>query len=451
MAELERARRLNPLEPAIALAAARRDAAAAAGRGGGAPATTWCPAPLGRRPLDCRPVLGLGTGCSARPARMTRARAHARWRGPPRAGDRAVPMLAAARSLPIGFALGLALYGSPPPLAVASPAGWGLSLVLALALARYHAAVALGALLLGVQVVDPAPSDGVFVVVMAVAFATGRFRLRAVPRPVVAILAVFGALNVMASVQVVDPARAIVFFGTTAYLALFALWLAGYTTSRRRAQLLVRAYVAAAVASAVIGVLALLGVLPGAELLTESDRGRALFQDPNVFGPFLIPPALILVEEIVRPRLLSARLATKAALLAILLVGVLFSYSRGAWLNLALALVVLGLILSLRGGARTGAALRRDRGAPPRSSPAWWWRPAPSTSSPSARARRPTTPTASAASGRGCGRPRSTRSGRGRGSSSRSPTSRPTAPTRARSGSRDTRGCSRCWRSWASR
>ena len=40
-----------------------------------------------------------------------------------------------------------------------------------------------------------------------------------------------------------------------------------------------------------------------------------------------------------------------------LLVGILFSYSRGAWVNLAVALVVLGLILSLRGGVRTAATL----------------------------------------------------------------------------------------------
>ena len=146
-------------------------------------------------------------------------------------------------------ALALALYGAPPPLGLALAGGLGLVLVLALALARYDAAVALGGLLLGMQVVDPAPADGVFFVVMAIAIATRRFRLSAVPRPVVALLAVFGALNVMASIQVVDPERAVAFFGTTAFLALFAIWLAGYTTSRRRSLLLVRAYLATAVAS----------------------------------------------------------------------------------------------------------------------------------------------------------------------------------------------------------
>ena len=210
--------------------------------------------------------------------------------------DRALPLLGAVVSLPVGCALALALYTAPAPLSLAVAGGLGLVLVLALALVRYDVAVMLGGLLLGFQVVDPAPADGVFVVAMAVAFATRRFHLHSVPRPVLAMLVVFGALNIMASIQVVDPERAIVFFGTTAYLALFAIWLAGYTTSRRRALLLVRAYIGSAVASAVIGVLALLGALPGTDPLTESDRSRAFFQDPNVFGLFLIPPALILIS-----------------------------------------------------------------------------------------------------------------------------------------------------------
>ena len=96
-----------------------------------------------------------------------------------------------------------------------------------------------------------------------------------------------------------------------------------------------RAYLFAAVASAAVGRARAAGARSRAPtLLTESDRARALFQDPNVFGPFLIPAALILVEEILDPRLLRARLVTKALLIAIVLLGVLFSYSRGAWLNL---------------------------------------------------------------------------------------------------------------------
>jgi hypothetical protein len=66
LAQLADAQRLNPLEPAIALAAG------AARRGEPLPAevearlsNSVVPAPLGRRPLSCRPVLGL---CARRPA-----------------------------------------------------------------------------------------------------------------------------------------------------------------------------------------------------------------------------------------------------------------------------------------------------------------------------------------------------------------------------------------------
>ena len=104
--------------------------------------------------------------------------------------------------------------------------------------------------------------------------------------------------------------------------------------------------------------LALFAPVPGAEVLAEGGRARALFQDPNVFGPFLIPALLIVCEEILRPRLLSARLPTKALIAAILALGVLFSYSRGAWLNLAVALIVMGVVFALRrGGAQRALGL----------------------------------------------------------------------------------------------
>jgi O-antigen ligase len=67
LARLERARRLNPLEPAIA-------AAASAARRGtpvlldveARVAGLAVPGPLGRRPVGCRPVLGLAAACARR-------------------------------------------------------------------------------------------------------------------------------------------------------------------------------------------------------------------------------------------------------------------------------------------------------------------------------------------------------------------------------------------------
>ena len=265
--------------------------------------------------------------------------------------------LAFVLAVPLGLILAFGLYRFPPPAGLAVAGGAGVLLLLALAVANLNAAVALGIGLLGVVLIEPAPADGALCVVMAVALVTGRFRLAAAPRPAVAILAVLAALNVMSSIQVADAGRAAGFFAVTLYLAAFGLWLPSYVTSEGRARLIVDAYLFAAVSSALLGMLALAGVIPGAAVLTEGGRARALFQDPNVFGPFLVPAALIVAEELVRPRLLRLSSVTKAFLLAVLVLGVVFSYSRGAWLNLALALAVMGVVFAARGGVRQALAL----------------------------------------------------------------------------------------------
>ena len=84
------------------------------------------------------------------------------------------------------------------------------------------------------------------------------------------------------------------------------------------------------------------------------------------------------------------------------MLGVVFSYSRGAWLNLALALAVMGVVLAARGGVRQAARARGDRarGGRRRRRRGGRHRLWP-TSSPSARGRRPTTRRASPASAPG--------------------------------------------------
>jgi O-antigen ligase len=110
------------------------------------------------------------------------------------------------------------------------------------------------------------------------------------------------------------------------------------------------------VGSALLAVLALTVPYPGHHLFTRIGRAEGLFKDPNVFGPFLVPAALIVLEEILMPRLFSWRRSTKVAAFLILTVGVLFSYSRAAWLNLAAGLAVMVVVFSFRRGAGRQAA-----------------------------------------------------------------------------------------------
>ena len=263
---------------------------------------------------------------------------------------------AVGAALMLALALALAVARYPPPgLPLLLVGGCALIGLVLLAVTRYEAAVFLGFLLLGAVRFEPAPPDLVFGVVIAIAAVTGRFSLDRAPLAIGAVLGAFIALNLISATEVVDPAEAGIFFSVTVYLAVFAIWLTGYVNSERRARGIVIAYLIAAVVSTVAGVAALLMPLPGRELLLYEggERVQALFKDANVFGPFLIPIALIVLEEIVRPRLLKIRAWLKALIFFTLVLGVLFSYSRAAWGSLALGVFAMLLVTVPRpGGVR---------------------------------------------------------------------------------------------------
>ena len=274
--------------------------------------------------------------------------------GPGDFGTRSVGRLAGAAGLLLfAVATGVALSKHPLPMTLVLAFGVGLLGTLALVLARYDAAVALGVFLLAAVRIEPAPADLILCVVIAVALVTGRFYIRRVPLIVVVLLGIFLALNMLASVELIDLGRGVTFFAITLYLVVFAFWLTGYVRSTRTARVVLRAYIAAAVFSAAIAVLALYVAFPGHQYLVFGPRAMGLFKDPNVLGPFLVPAALMLLEETVAPRLLRARLPTKLVLLSILTVGILFAFSRAAWLNFVLGVFVMFCVLSLRrGGGR---------------------------------------------------------------------------------------------------
>jgi O-antigen ligase len=269
----------------------------------------------------------------------------------------ALLLAAVATLLAVGMAW--ALYRYPPTPQVVAAGSIGLGGMVALTLARYEAAVALGFLLLGVVRIEPAPSDGVFAVVMAVGLVTGRFDIGRVPLTVFALVGALIGLNLISAVEAVDPAVAGRYFAITLYLGVFSIWFTGYLRTERRARLVVVSYIVGAVLVAVPSTLALFAPVPGSDLLLTIDglRAQGLFKDPNVFGPFLIPPTLFLLEELMRPRLLRFRTSTKALMFLALVLGILFSYSRAAWANLVIAIGVMLVVMALRRGGGRRAAM----------------------------------------------------------------------------------------------
>jgi hypothetical protein len=187
-------------------------------------------------------------------------------------------------------------------------------------------------------------------VLAALAVVTGRVHLRRIPVPIVGLLAVLVVLNILSMAGAAEMGEALRYGAITLYLIVLAVWLTSYLRNAARTQLVVRAYVAGAVISSLAAVLALFVAFPGHEVLAGEVQARAqgLFKDPNVFGPFLIPAALIALEEALRPRVLGLRRPAAVAVLVVLVLGIVFAFSRAGWLNFALGVAVMLLVLSLR-------------------------------------------------------------------------------------------------------
>jgi len=280
-------------------------------------------------------------------------------RGEP--STRAASTIALAATLALlGVTMAVALYKFPLPLSVILVVGVGMLGLLALTIANYEAAVTLGFLVFGIVSLEPAPPDGVFAVVIAVAIVTGRFNLARVPMSVFGLLGAFVFLNILSAIEVIELQAAVRFMTITIYLAVFAVWFTSYLDSPERARAVVKAYLVPATFFALVASVALFAPIPGGSTLLEykGTRATGLFEDPNVFGPFLVPVALIVLQEILDPRLLNARLGVKLLTFLVLTGGVLFSYSRAAWVNEVIGAVVLLLVLMMRrGGGRKALAV----------------------------------------------------------------------------------------------
>jgi O-antigen ligase len=261
----------------------------------------------------------------------------------------------------LGALVAFVLTGHPPPsLKLIVAGGIALLGVLALAITRFDSAVFLGFLLMSIVWVQPGPPDIVFAVVFAVAVASGRMRLRRLPMSVGILVSGFVFLNILSATFVVDPPAAERYFGITLYLAVFSIWLAGYVDTARRARLVLVGLLVTGVITGAAACLAL--YLPGVPLanrLTGAQRAQGLFHDPNIFGPFMALLALFVLEELLQPRLLRIHRFWKFVMLVVLGSGVLFSFSRAAWLNAAVGVFAMLVVFALRhgGGQRAMAIL----------------------------------------------------------------------------------------------
>ena len=194
----------------------------------------------------------------------------------------------------------------------------------------------------GVIIIEPSPYEFMFALVLPVALFAGMKIYRSTAGLFI-LTVIFTPFALIAAFQptFTPVPTALVYEAVTIFLLLTAFFLANYVAEapQLRMRRIMNAYTAVAVFSAVIGTAGYLHLIPGAyDLLTRYDRAKALFLDPNVYGPFLILPAAYAAQRL----LLGGRrgLILNGLIVMALLVGVFVSFSRAAWASLAAAMLI---------------------------------------------------------------------------------------------------------------
>jgi len=184
-----------------------------------------------------------------------------------------------------------------------------------------------------IVITEPSPYELAFLFVLAISLFTGSFAFHRSTLGLLVIWATFIPFAIIAGFQptFTEVSNALIFQTVTIFLFFTSVWVANYVAEapQQRMRLIVGAYVVAATISAAMGTLGYLGLIPGHDLLTLYGRAKALFNDPNVFAPFLILPAMYALQRVLLGPPKRATIA--GGVVMVIALGVFASFSRAAW------------------------------------------------------------------------------------------------------------------------
>jgi hypothetical protein len=193
-----------------------------------------------------------------------------------------------------------------------------------------------------VAFIEPSPHDALMAV-LAVACLVAGVRFARKAAPLILLLLVWNVAGLFSLLNVPTEQTAIQYTATSFYLAIAAIifvCLFSQNTMPRLATMRA-AYILTAVIVSLEAIAGYFHLFPGSNIFLAMDRGAGTFKDPNVFGPFLIWPILIVMQRVIARRVTLFDLI----ILGILAIGVFLSFSRGAWVHMAVSgAVLLGLL-----------------------------------------------------------------------------------------------------------
>jgi O-antigen ligase/polysaccharide polymerase Wzy-like membrane protein len=183
---------------------------------------------------------------------------------------------------------------------------------------------------------EPSPYEVAALLAMVAFLATG-LTLSAALMPLVVLLILHNVGFAIAVIPVLDQPKTLQWVLVSAYLAATALFFAAMLgrNTQARLSILLTGYTLAAVIAALAGIVGYFRLVPATDLFLLYDRARGTFNDPNVLGAFVVLPGLIAFTRVLAGR--PGEVLRSGIVLMILLAGLLLSFSRGAWIQFAVA------------------------------------------------------------------------------------------------------------------
>ena len=160
------------------------------------------------------------------------------------------------------------------------------------------AAVSLGVFLSGFVLDEPAPYE-LFMAPLIAVWALFGLRISKPVMPLLILLVTFNIGGMIAMTQMSDLMETPLYLAVSLFLAFTAVFYAAVTEAQPALfPLIFRAWLAAAILTSILGIAGYFNAFPGAEVFTLYGRAAGAFQDPNVFGPFLVLPGIFMLHRL---------------------------------------------------------------------------------------------------------------------------------------------------------
>jgi hypothetical protein len=203
--------------------------------------------------------------------------------------------------------------------------------------------------------IEPSAYEVLFPLAFIVTALAG-MRLPTRAMPLIILLTLFNIGGGLSLVPYLDDSRSVTFVLVSIYLAITAVYFAALLTEEGMARLAVvrSALIWSAWFCGLAGVLGYFDIAGLGGLFTEYGRASGTFKDPNVLGPYLVLPLIYIVQGFLERR---TGFIKTLAVLSVPLAALFLTFSRGAWADLVLALILL-FGLTFVTGPRPGIRLR---------------------------------------------------------------------------------------------